>query len=230
MYQNDNLKCLLKNVRLSYCNLIEPRTPRNGGEPKYSVTLLIPKSDAATKADIDSAIQAAMLAGKDKVWKGVLPPNPHIPIHDGDGLRESGEPFGEECRGCWVITASSKLKPEIVDSNLQPIINPTEIYSGMYAHVTIRFFAYSNSGNKGIGCGLGNIMKTADGEPLGGRTDAATDFAGLSASPQQAQGQSAPQYPQNIPQMPAAPHQYAQAAQKYQQYAIDPITGQPMQR
>ena len=53
MYQNDAMKILTGEVRLSYCNLTTPRAAKQGGEPKYSVTLLIPKSDAATKADID---------------------------------------------------------------------------------------------------------------------------------------------------------------------------------
>lgn len=231
MYQNDALKSLIKNARLSYCALTEPRAPQNGGEAKYSVTLLIPKTDVATKADIDASIRAAMAAGRDKTWKGVMPPQPHIPIHDGDGVRESGEPYGEECKGCWIVTASSKQKPEVVDSTLNPIINASDIYSGMYAHVTVRFFAYANSGNKGIGCGLGNVMKTADGEPLGGHTNAATDFADIAqpvSYPAYAQQPTAAQaYPTNI---------QAQDSSNYPRYqqqiptatAVDPITGQPL--
>lgn len=219
MYQNDTLKCLIKNARLSYVALTEPRVPQNGGDAKFSATLLISKTDVAAKADIDAAIRAAMADGKEKAWKGVMPPNPHFPIHDGDGVRESGEPYGDECKGCWVITASSKQKPEVVDSSLNPIINASDIYSGMYGHATVRFFAYSNSGNKGIGCGLGNIMKTADGEPLSGHTNAATDFAGMAdaaaAYPQYPQAPAAPQYPQ----YPAAAPQYS---------AVDPITGMPI--
>lgn len=50
----------------------------------------------------------------------------------------------------------------------------------MYAHVTVRFFPYANFGARGIGCGLGNVMKTADGEPLGfKRSNAMQDFAAL---------------------------------------------------
>lgn len=220
MYQNDACKCLLQNVRLSYCALLEPRAPKNGGDPKYSVTLLVPKSDNAALADLQSAVQAAMLSGKDGTWKGVVPPNPHIPIHDGDGPRESGEPYGDECKGMWVLTASSKMQPEVVDQSGKPIINPSDIYSGMFAHVTIRFYAYSNSGNKGVGCGLGNVMKTKDGEPLGGRTNASTDFAGLvQATPVAPAGgmpwsaqPAAPAagYPAQAAsyQQPAAPQQY----------------------
>lgn len=180
MYQNDAMKVLTGEVRLSYVNVITPRAQQQGQEPKYSVTLLIPKSDLATKADIDASIQAAAQEAVGKVWGGVRPPQPRIPIWDGDGVRQSGVPFGDECKGHWVITASSKMKPSVVGmDNINVELAPSDIYSGMYGRVTIRFFGYSNSGNKGVGCGLGNIMKTRDGEPLSGRTSAASDFAAV---------------------------------------------------
>ena len=205
MYQNIATKVLTGKVRLSYAHLTEAHASVAGAEPKYSVTLLIPKTDTATKADIDSAIQAAIDAGKQGAWKGVVPPQVRTPIYDGDGVRPSGVPFGDECKGCWVITANSKQKPQVVDiSNINVELAPYDIYSGMYARVTLNFFAYANSGNKGIGCGLGNVLKVADGEPLSGRSSAASDFAGL--APESGQIPHSPQ--------PAAPQSY-----------IDPITG-----
>ncbi len=227
MFQNDVCKVLTGKVRLSYCNLITPRAAQQGGEVKYSVTLLIPKSDLATKAEIDAAIQGAAKEGMEKTWKGARPPQLRVPIYDGDGVRPSGEPFGEECRGHWVMTASSKQKPGVIDTTLSPIMEASDIYSGMYARVTVRFFAYSNSGNKGIGCGLNNVMKVADGEPLGGHASAQSDFSGIAqeytavpASPTSygaPGGYAVPGYPAYPPVQPmAAP-------------AIDPITGMPMQ-
>lgn len=205
MYQNIATKVLTGKVRLSYAHLTEAHASVAGAEPKYSVTLLIPKTDTATKTDIDSAIQAAIEAGKQGAWKGVVPPQVRTPIYDGDGVRPSGVPFGDECKGCWVITANSKQKPQVVDiSNINVELAPYDIYSGMYARVTLNFFAYANSGNKGIGCGLGNVLKVADGEPLSGRSSAASDFAGL--APESGQFPHSPQ--------PAAPQSY-----------IDPITG-----
>ena len=112
MYQNDAMKVLTGEVRLSYANLTTPRAAQQGGEPKYSVTLLIPKSDAATKADIDAAIQAAANDALTKVWNGARPPMLKVPIYDGDGVRSSGVPFGDECKGHWVMTASTKNKPQ----------------------------------------------------------------------------------------------------------------------
>ncbi len=184
MYQNDPMKVLTGEVRLSYCNLTTPRASQQGGEPKYSVTLLIPKSDTATKADIDAAINAAAQEALTKTWNGARPPVLKVPIHDGDGVRQSGVPFGDECKGHWVITASTKNKPQVVGiDNINCELAPSDIYSGMYGRVTIRFFGYSNSGNKGIGCGLGNVLKTRDGEPLSGQASAASDFAGIGATP-----------------------------------------------
>ena len=102
------MKVLTGEVRLSYANLTTPRAAQQGQEPKYSVTLLIPKTDHATKADIDAAINAAATEAVSKVWNGVRPPQIAIPVWDGDGVRKSGMPFGDECKGHWVITASTK--------------------------------------------------------------------------------------------------------------------------
>lgn len=241
MYQNDPMKVLTGEVRLSYCNLTTPRAAQQGGEPKYSVTLLIPKTDMATKADIDAAISAAANDALAKVWNGARPPQLRVPIYDGDGVRPSGVPFGDECKGHWVMTASTKNKPQVVGmDNINCELAPSDIYSGMYARVTIRFFGYSNSGNKGIGCGLGNVMKTRDGEALAGSASASVDFAGVGASP------ATPAYGAAMPATPgaygAAPVVPAPGA-PYTGHAgavpsttppwtggngINPITGQPM--
>lgn len=185
MYQNDPMKVLTGECRLSYVNLCTPRQSDNGGEPKYSVTLLIPKSDTATKADLDASIQAAAREAISKVWNGTKPPALRFPIHDGDGVRQSGDPFGPECKGHWVLTASTKRPPQVVGiDNIRCQLAPQDIYSGMYGRVTLRFFGYSASGNRGIGCGLGNVLKTRDGEPLGGgQATAESDFAGIGRAP-----------------------------------------------
>lgn len=179
MYQNVPTKCLTGEARLSFCHLEQPHSS-NGDEPKYSATLLIPKTDTATETDIRGAIQAAYEHGVQNLWKGNRPQLRYPVIYDGDGTRLSGEAFGPECKGCWVITASSKQKPQCVHiSNVRADLLPSDVYSGMYARVTVNFFAYDNSGSRGVGCGLGNVCKTRDGEPLGGRSNAESDFAGL---------------------------------------------------
>ena len=163
-------------VRLSYVHLFAPYANQPGQDPKYSATILLPKSDIATKQRMDAAINVATQMGVSSKWNGVRPPQIKNPIWDGDGVRQSGERFGPECKGCWVITASSNHQQAIVDLNMNPIINQSEIYSGMYARVNMNFFPFLNSGNKGVGCGLGPVQKIGDGEPLGGHMSAEAAF------------------------------------------------------
>lgn len=198
MYQNIATKCLTGEVRLSYANLSVPRAnqAQNGqpqGDPKYSVTLLIPKTDTATYNDLCEAFNAAAQAGLNTKFGGYMPVLKPV-IHDGDGVRNDGRPYGEECKGCWVLTATSKTKPQVVDiSNINVELAPQDIYSGMYARVTVNFFAFNSGSNKGVGCGLGNVLKIRDGEPLGGGASASSDFAGLApAAPAPAQASAAP--------------------------------------
>mgnify|MGYP003608462415 CR=1 FL=1 len=233
----DSRRVVTGRVRLSYVHLLKPRASQQpGSTPKYSVTLLIPKSDVATKQRIDAAIQAAIHEAIQSKWGGVRPPQPPIPIHDGDSIRANGEAFSPECKGHWVMTASSEQRPQIVDLNLIDIINPTEIYSGMYAHVSINFFGYFSNGKRGIGCGLGNVQKVADGEPLaGGMRSAADDFGGFAQAAPVYQQQPVyappvqPVYPQQ-PVYPATPvYQQPQAYPAQPAYPQQPVYGQPMQ-
>lgn len=242
MYQNDPMKCLTGEVRFSYVHLTQPyaNSKNPGAKPKFSVTMLIPKSDVATKADLDRAYEAAAQDAVAKKWGGFRPPQLKPIIHDGDGVRQDGTPFGEECKGHWVITASSKQQPQVVGvDNINCQLAPQDIYSGMYGRATVRFFGYSNSGNKGVGCGLGNILKTRDGEPLSGGASAAADFAGIGQSgmpdaqapaypnaPAQGYPAQAPAYPNVQNPAFAAPAQAPAQAQP-QSVSVDPITGMP---
>lgn len=126
-------------VRLSYVSLCEPKPSIDGkSAPKYQTTVLLPKSDTETKAKIDAAINEAKQSGKDSKFGGKIPAILSTPIHDGDGYRPTdGEPYGEECKGCWVFTASTTNRPRVVDINRNDILDPTEIYSGMYARVAL---------------------------------------------------------------------------------------------
>lgn len=246
MYQNIATKVLTGEVRLSYVNLITPRAAQQGGEPKYGVTLLIPKSDNATKMDIENAIRAAYEEGVSKKWGGAHP-TPQILLHDGDGVRPNGGQYAEECKGCWVLNASTKNKPDVVGiDNIHCALAPNDIYSGMYARVTVNFYPSDKAGNKRVCCGLGNVMKTRDGEPLSGGASAASDFADFNTMPAAAPAYStapaygaqpnyaaqvAPANPAAIanPAAPAYPQQYAQPAAPQQGgVRINPITGQPM--
>lgn len=241
MSNNNPTNVTTGRVRLSYVHLFKPYA-RPGQEEKYSTTILIPKSDVATKQRIDAAIQAAIEAGVNSKWNGVRPPQVAIPIHDGDGPRPSdGMPFGEECRGHWVMTASSKQQQAIVDLNLNPILDQTAVYSGMYARVNVNFFPYNSNGKKGIGCGLGPVQKLEDGEPLGGRISPEQAFGSVPyQAPQQALQQALQQAPQQPmyqqPAYPQAPQQpmyqqpvYPQAS-VYPQAPQQPAQPQPQQQ
>ena len=160
-------------VRLSYANVWEPKSI-NGGAEKFSVSLIIPKSDVKTLSAINGAIDAAIEEGKGK-FGGKVPNKAAIklPLRDGDIDRPDDEAYADS----YFINANSNTAPQVVDKNVNPILDRSEVYSGIYARVSINFYAFNSNGNKGIACGLGNIQKIREGEPLGGRTNAADDFS-----------------------------------------------------
>lgn len=224
-------------VRLSYAHLFQPYAYQQGQEAKYSTTILVPKSDIATKQRIDAALQAAVQAGISEKWNGMKPPILAIPVYDGDGVRPSdGMAFGPEFKGHWVFTASSKNPIAVVDTNMNPIINQSDVYSGIYARVSVQFFAYNSNGKKGVGCGLGPVQKLEDGEPLGGGISAEAAFGGQNAFPAQpTYQQPAQQIYQQPLQMVSTPQSVAYESQPYYaqqqqapQQTIDPITGAPI--
>lgn len=223
MANNNPAHIVTGSCRLSYCALTQPKRKSDKAEPRYSVTILVPKSDMATKQRIDMAVEAAAQAGTPTKWGGVRPPRVATPVYDGDGVRPSdGAAFGAECKGHWVFTASSKDAPGIVDANMQPILQATEIYSGMYGRVGVTFFAYAAEGKKGVGCSIDNVQKLADGEPLAGKgASAEEDFGGEAP----AQGYQ-PAQPIQPAQPPAYQQQYAQPAQP-PVYQPQPPTYQP---
>lgn len=163
------------NTRLSYANVWEAKSI-NGGAPKYSVSLIIPKDDTVTVNKVNAAIQSAYEEGESKL-KGNGKSVPALsvlktPLRDGDVERPDDEAYANS----YFINANSATAPGIVDADRQPIINRSEIYSGVYGRASISFYAFNSNGNKGIACGLNNLQKIKDGEPLGGRSRAEDDF------------------------------------------------------
>ena len=166
-----------KNTVFSYLTVNEPKTPLGGGVPKYSVSLIIPKSDVATVEKIRAAIKAAYDEGQNKL-KGNSKAVPALedlrtPLRDGDKDRKDDEAYKDS----WFINANSNTKPGIVDADCNPILETSELYSGIVGRASVTFYAYNSNGNKGIACGLNNLQKLADGTPLGGRSRAEDDFA-----------------------------------------------------
>lgn len=166
------------NTRWSYCNVWEAKSI-NGGTPKFSVSLIIPKSDTQTVEKIKAAIQAAYEEGEAKL-KGNGKSVPALsaiktPLRDGDVERPDDPAYADS----YFINANSTTAPGIVDADRQPILERSEVYSGVYGRASINLYAFNSNGNRGIACGLNNLQKIRDGEPLGGRTRAEDDFADL---------------------------------------------------
>lgn len=163
-------------TRWSYANVWEAKSI-NGGTPKFSVSLIIPKSDTVTIAKIKAAIEAAYKEGEAKL-KGNGRSVPALsvlktPLRDGDTERPDDEAYAK----AYFVNANSATAPGIVDADRQPILDRSEVYSGVYGRASINFYAFNSNGNKGIACGLNNLQKIRDGEPLGGKSRAEDDFA-----------------------------------------------------
>ena len=165
-------------TRWSYANIWEPKSI-NGGNPKYSVSLIIPKTDKKTIDKIKAAIDAAYKEGESKL-KGTGKSIPALstlktPLRDGDAERPDDPAYAN----AYFINANSATAPGIVDKTCQPILDRSEVYSGVYGRASVNFYAFNSNGNRGIACALDNLQKIRDGEPLGGKSRAEDDFASV---------------------------------------------------
>lgn len=167
-------------VRLSYAHLLEPHAIEDGQTPKYSVSIIIPKEDKVTLKAVKEAIEEAKEAGKGKLG-GKIPANLKTPVRDGDEDRPDDEAYANS----YFINANSTQKPKVLEFikftqdgkvKADPIDSTDDVYSGMYGCVSLNFYAYNTSGNKGIAAGLGNVLKTQDGDRLGGGSSVEEDF------------------------------------------------------
>ena len=175
-FQNPTKVITGVNTRWSYANVWQAKSI-NGGAPKYSISLIIPKSDTVTVEKIRAAIKAAYEEGESKL-KGNGKSVPALsvlktPLRDGDLERPDDPAYA----GSYFVNANATSAPGIVDADRNPILTRSEVYSGVYGRASISFYAFNSSGNKGIACGLNNLQKIRDGEPLGGKASAESDFA-----------------------------------------------------
>ena len=164
------------NTRWSYANVWEPKA-MEGGKPKFSVSLIIPKSDTVTVGKIKAAIEEAYRDGQSKL-KGNAKSVPALstlrtPLRDGDLERPDDPAYAN----AYFVNANSTTAPGVVDAKRNEILDKSEVYSGCYGRASISFYAFNANGDKGIACGLNNLQKIKDGEPLGGRASAESDFA-----------------------------------------------------
>lgn len=159
-------------VRLSYAKVWEPDSVEEGGEKKYSASLIISKDDTATIDAINAAVEAAKQIGKAK-WGGKIPAKLKLPLRDGDEEKPDDEAYANS----YFLNATSKNKPGIIDLMKQEITDPEKVYSGCFIRASINFYPFDTKGNRGIACGLNNIQKLRDGDVLGnGRVKAEDDF------------------------------------------------------
>ena len=170
---NSKTKVVTGVVRLSYCHLWEPAAITEGAKPKFSVSLIIRKDDKETIDKINSAIDAAIEEATATKFGGKKPNKATL---KGAALRDGDEKDDEAYKGSFFLNASSNEAPQIVDKNVNPILDRSLCYSGCYARVSINFYAYAVSGQKGIAVGLGNVQVVKEGTPLGGKASASSDF------------------------------------------------------
>lgn len=149
-------------VRFSYCHIFSPYS-NNGTEPKYSMSVIIPKSDTKTIQEIKAACKEAAEKGKTSKWGGKIPANLKTPLRDGDEERPDDPAYANS----YFFNCSSKKRPGIVDKSLQLILDPEEVESGDYGRVNVNFYAYDATGNRGIAAGLNHVQLLSKGEPLG---------------------------------------------------------------
>ena len=158
-------------VRLSFLHVWEAAAMTQGQPLKYSASLIISKKDKKTIADINAAVAAATEQGKAK-WGGKVPKNLKLPLRDGDEERDDAA-----YENSFFVNATSNNRPGVLDENKNEMMAKEDLYSGCYAKVSVNFYPFDQSGNKGIACGLNNIMKVKDGEKLSGGASAEDDFA-----------------------------------------------------
>lgn len=163
-------------IRGSYLSIFKAKAAAQESEdqtPKYEMTLLIPKSDTQTLNRMDQCMEEAI----NVKWPNKRPAKVEMSLHDGDGVRpQSGEPFGEECKGNMVLVVKSKFRPQVLDRNREEIIDPNMARSGDYFKVSINFYGYEKKGRRGVAAGLNNVLFWERGESLSGATSAEDDF------------------------------------------------------
>lgn len=168
----NDTKVITNKVRFSYVHVFTPTAVGESEDKKYSVSIIIPKSDKETIKLIKEAVKNATDKGKADKWGGKVPANLKTPLRDGDEERPEDEAYAN----AYFINASAVTKPGVVDKDLEPITDEEEFYSGCYGRASVTFYAFNASGNKGIAAGLNHVQKTSDGEALGGRVSPEVDF------------------------------------------------------
>lgn len=164
--------------RASYLNVFEPRAMGEGGQPMYSLCLIIPKFEKEKLTRLYKMVDVAKQIGKEQLWGGVIPEKLTEPIHDGNAERPTNPVF----KDCVYLNIKSQNKPGVLGMDKKPLLDPMEIYSGCYVYVSVNIKPYNNHGKKGVSVWLRHVMKKADGERLAGIASAEEDFSDVEAT------------------------------------------------
>ena len=152
---------LIKGI-ISFPNLFTPKLAKGATDPKFGVTVLLPPNDPQAAA-IQAEVEAAKANGFPSGYTGS---DECFGAYD---VKYAGkEYYDPRFSGWWVFGCSAKAddRPAVVDVNFTPVIDPSQVFSGMVAHVNAAVSAYTK-GKGGIGGWLNGVMVTAEEPPMG---------------------------------------------------------------
>lgn len=169
----DGIKVITNEGRLSYAKLLEPGKEGEMDEGKYGTAFLISKGDKETIKLLRQAYNQALEVGKKNYkWTDKEISRMDDPIKDGDDVEAEDSVYTD----MFYINARSKRKPQVINCRNEPLTTEDEVYSGMYAKISVTAFPY-DKGGKGVSFSLNNVLKTRDGERFSGAASAENDFA-----------------------------------------------------
>lgn len=164
-------------------NLFEQGLPDDRGNRYYETDLLF--SPGAQQTPAWANLRAAAAAAMKEKFPGGLPDGWKSPFRKASSkLRQKdGSAYYPEDQfpGWMFIRVKSKNQPGMVDAQVQPIIEPSEVYGGCHVRCTVNPFAFQVKGNSGVSFWLNNVQvlsgpKTGDPVIATGGSRATDDF------------------------------------------------------
>ena len=148
--------------RCSYPHLFKPSAFQGEGEPKFSTGIMIDKKASGTK-DFIAKIKAAQEAALKDLYGAKFPQNlERWGITDGDDLDDP------VMHGNWIVKATSKNRPAVIDATGTEILDELSVYGGCYGRINFCAKAYGTAAKGGVTLELNVFQKIGDGEAFGG--------------------------------------------------------------
>lgn len=164
--ETNNSRIVLKGKEgfiATFVHLLEP--DEFGGSKKYSLRLIVPKSNKKAVKAIKDAIADAMKRGSEDKFKGKSLKKAKNPLKDGDDEETDKYPFLADS---YFIDMKSNTKPTVIDKSRKPLTTDDEVYSGMMVLVAGFAMPYFTDGSWGVTFVLDAVVKVGDGERIGG--------------------------------------------------------------